>query len=243
MSQPSDNFNRQAAEYDKQAHIQKNAAQWAATFLEMDLQGKTAHEFGAGTGFLTHHLIRTGACVKATDRAESMVRIGAQKYPEARWQPMDAWKPPPFPEVDRIYSASLLQWASQPLQTLKRWKGKIKKGGSCLHAIYIEGTLSELFKCLPCPPPITFKSDQDWEALFREAGYSQVKTSIKSEKYEFASPLALLRSLHKIGVNGSIMLGFTETKRLLARYRSDYSLDDGKIYSTWTTCIVEASVD
>jgi len=243
MSQSTNNFNRQAAEYDKQAHIQKSAAQWAATFLEMDLQGKTAHEFGAGTGFLTQHLIRTGACVKATDHAESMVRIGSQKHPGARWQSMDAWNPPPFPEVDRIYSASLLQWASQPLKILKRWKGKIKKGGSCLHAIYIEGTLSELFKCLPCSPPITFKSDQDWEALFRDAGYSQVETSIKSEKYEFTSPLALLRSLHTIGVNGPTMLGFTQTKRLLARYRSDYSLNNGKVYSTWTVCIVEASVD
>ena len=243
MSKTPNNFNRQAAEYDKQAHIQKNAAQWAATFLEDDLKGKTVHEFGAGTGFLTQHLIGTGACVKATDHAESMVRIGSQKHPEARWQAMDAWNPPPFPEVDRIYSASLLQWASQPLKILRRWKGKIKKGGSCLHAIYIEGTLGELFKCLPCSPPLTFKSDQDWEILFRDAGYSRIKTRIKSEKYEFASPLVLLRTLHKIGVNGPTMLSFTQTKRLLGRYRSDYSLSNGKVYSTWTTCIVEASVD
>jgi len=243
MSKTPNNFNRQAAEYDKQADIQKNTAQWAATFLEDDLEGKTVHEFGAGTGFLTQHLIGTGACVKATDHAESMVRIGSQKHPEARWQAMDAWNPPPFPEVDRIYSASLLQWASQPLKILKRWKGKIKKGGSCLHAIYIEGTLGELFKCLPCSPPLTFKSDQDWEILFRDAGYSRIKTRIKSEKYEFASPLVLLRTLHKIGVNGPTMLSFTQTKRLLGRYRSDYSLSNGKVYSTWTTCIVEASAD
>jgi SAM-dependent methyltransferase len=243
MSQPSDNFNRQAAEYDKQAHIQKMTARWAATFLEMNLQGKTAHEFGAGTGFLTQHLIRTGARVNATDRAESMIRIGLQKYPEARWQSMDAWNPPPFAQVDRVYSSSLLQWAPQPLETLKRWKGKIKNGGSCLHAIYTEGTLGELFRCLPCPPPITFKSVQDWEALFRGAGYSQVNTNVKSDRHVFTSPLSLLRSLHKIGVNSSTMLDFSQTKRLLARYRSDYSLENGKIYSTWTTCIVEASVD
>ena len=240
MEKHSLNFNRQAREYHEEAYIQRETARYAATFLEKDLTGKTIHEFGAGTGFFTHYLIQRGDLGYATDSAKAMVQLGKQSCPEAKWRIMDAWIPPFFDPVDRIYSTSLLQWAPEPVETLKNWKRILKPGGKSLHAIYVEKTLSEFFEFLPCPPPISFRSVEQWETIFQEAGFTQVKTSVKTVRYEFDSPMTLLRNLHRIGVNGSSRLNLSQINQLFSLYRDKHSLPNGKIHSTWTTCVVEA---
>jgi SAM-dependent methyltransferase len=240
MEKHSLNFNRQAREYQEEAYIQRETALYAAEFIEKDLTGKTIHEFGAGTGFFTRYLIQKGDLVHATDGAEDMVQFGKQIYPEAKWSIMDAWNPPAFDPVDRIYSTSLLQWAPEPVETLKNWRLELKSGGKSLHAIYAEKTLSEFFEFLPDSPFINFRTVRQWKAIFLEAGFTQVKTSVKTVSYEFDSPFALLRNLHRIGVNGSSRLNLSQINQLFSLYRAKYSLPNGKIYSTWTTCVVEA---
>ena len=232
-------FDEKANWYREDAIIQQDMAKWCAAWIESDCSGKTALEFGAGPGLLTNHLARSGfSQLTATDYAPNMVEIGQNSVPQAHWRCMDAWEPDLF-RVDRLYSASLLQWSNDPAAVLKKWRSMLRPGGRLLSCFFIEGSLVEFNEISPDFTALRWRDELEWEALFGSAGYKIERSdTVKSDEWH-VSARAALRSLHDIGAIQERRFSLAQLKQFIRQ--ADTRYPDG-FPLTWKAMRIEASV-
>ena len=232
------NFDEQAIEYHEQATIQRDLASWTAEWLEANGLGLEAVEFGAGTGHFTKFVLKTGMRLRAVDISPGMLEVGSAKEPKALWEKGDAWMPADNLRTDRILSSALLQWCPDPALTLSRWLACLREGGRVLCGLFVRETLPELTRVLPGVEPFTWRSADEWEKLFKKAGFSVARADSSERVYRFNDALALLRYLHQVG---SVCAGRFSATTLRSALRSyDLKFSRGKtVRSTWTFLRIE----
>lgn len=235
-------FNERADTYSQAAVVQRQLAEWLAEWLEPAemLAPLSALELGAGDGMFTRRLApRTGRLV-AIDSAPRMVERGVAQLPHVQWRIGDAWQLAAEP-VDRLYSASLLQWCEHPQQTLRRWRRLVKPGGRMLHGFYVSPTLAEWESLAGATPAVVWHTSAEWGDFFRAAGWEVARQEVRRHSFQFDSALSLLRFFHRTGAATPRGLGVGALRRLLRQYERRFRVGPLGVVSTWAFCRIEAT--
>lgn len=234
-------FGARAKEYAENASIQKEVGRWTADWIEADVCGLDALEFGAGPGVFTRYLAGRGFReLVATDISRRMVEEGRFRESEATWRRMDAWNPDRV-WVDRIYSCSLLQWAEDPLATLGRWRSCMRPGGRALVSLFVEGSMRELLEVSPELAAFSWRSDSCWIEIMEKAGWRVLRQEKLRRELCFGSGLEALKSLHAIGAVRENRFRPVELRRQLGAIDERYCAR-GNVPLSWVALKVELAV-
>jgi SAM-dependent methyltransferase len=235
MNPVCDSFGRAAARYDAFAPVQTAMANWLAEWLPTDRQG-AALEIGAGTGLFTLRTLPWSGAYVASDASAGMVALGRSKVPAVEWRELAAAR---VGQGDWawIFSASMLQWAEDPVALLRAWRDALSPGGRVLAGFYVADTLPELRTLFSeGREPLAWRSVSHWRESFAAAGLDILRDQADERIFSYASPKALLRSLHATGAAPSRLV---EPSKLLGwlRARGETPLD-----ATWTFYRIEAEL-
>ena len=91
--------------------------------------GERILDVGCGTGHLTSQIAQAGALVTGIDRSPEMIRQATEKYPDLRFQVMDAREiavPAPF---DAVFSNATLHWITEPERVIAGIARSLRLGG------------------------------------------------------------------------------------------------------------------
>ncbi len=210
-------FEEKAARYHPKASIQKKVADWVSEWIETDCSGLSGLELGAGTGLFTRHLgLRDFKDFRATDIAESMLEEGKRRLPALKWEKQDAWF---WDErtVDRIYSCSLLQWASEPDKVLSNWVRMLHPKGRVLAGLFVVGSLREFVNGVEGFSALEWRSSDEWTSLFEGAGFRVVRVESRSDAISYSSPREALRAIHDIGAISERRMSGAALRRCLSQ--------------------------
>lgn len=233
-------FNGKASTYDVHAHVQRDTAAWVAEWLPEAGQFNRCLEFGAGTGNFTRHLQGRFATLEVSDLAPEMIAKGRRELPGLHWTQRDAWAPRDEPAAwDFLTSCSLLQWAPEPVEVLRRWRKFLRKGGRHLSGIYTAPSLPEFAALMPDRQPLRWRSSTAWGDYFTAAGFRVVRLEELTRGYHYPSARALMRQLHGTGATKTDRpLTVGQMKRLLQAYEARFRSPAG-VLATWTFCRIE----
>ncbi len=231
-------FDEQASEYHERAFIQRDLAEWVAEWLEPQASGLEGIEFGAGTGFFTERIVRTGLSLRATDLSLRMVEEGSGKVPQAHWETAEAWNPSTEWQADRVFSTGLLQWCPSPWETLARWRACLRREGRMLCGLFVSETLPELDNVLPDASPLVWRSAEEWRASLEKVGFEVIRAEASERTYCFDNACAVLRYLHRIGSAQTGRFSVSELRAAVKDYDMAYQKNGG-VFSTWTFFRIE----
>lgn len=231
-------FDRRAAQYERHAPVQREAALWLAEWLPEKIEGP-ALELGAGTGLFTRHLVgRTGKLV-ASDIAPRMVRAGIEALPEAEWIVGDATTPPRDPGFEWIFSCSLVQWLPDPASAFRAWHGATLAEGRLIAGWFVRGTLGEFFATCPEASPFEWRRADEWNDLLARAGWRIQRHETKRWVRHHANAAAMLREIHNAGAIVPRRLATGKLRQALRGYDRDHRHAEG-VRSTFRFLRVEA---
>ena len=146
MSGVTKRFNKAAASYDEDAHMQSLVAQRLLEWVcEDSWEPKSFLDIGCGTGLLTQAAAKKWpeAIITALDAAPEMLREARRKTPRARFVEGDAaslFFPPAF---DLILSSMMLHWLPDPCAALRNWKKSLRPQGRVAVALLVKGSFQE----------------------------------------------------------------------------------------------------
>lgn len=247
----SESFSRAAQYYDEHALLQREiAAQVAALCSGVP---HTIVDLGAGTGFLTSHLVERfpEAAVTAIDLSPGMVEVGQKRCPRATWVCGDARVYTPGTAVDLVASSSSIQWM-QPFPALFSHLLQIlAPGGQLVFSAMVEGTLKRLrgVRVEVAPdkaPPLTLPTEQGLSEELTRAGFRLKSVIREVHPKSYPSVGALLSSLQLLGVNGSnrddgSRLTRVEVERFVARYEELYAPQGGEVVEEFEVALFVCS--
>lgn len=232
-------FDRRAACYDEHAAVQREAAAWLAEWLPEKIAGP-ALELGAGTGLFTRHLTgRTTAQLAATDIAPRMVETGAKSLPTVAWSVADASAPPRDHAYRWIFSASLIQWLTDPLTTFHAWHQVATPDARLLGGWFIRGTLDDFYTSCPEAAPFVWRDEDGWLAILREAGWRPVRHETRTFQRRHRHAAAMLREMHNNGTVIPRRFSPARLRRALRIYNTLHR-DETGVTSTFEFLRVEA---
>lgn len=235
-------FDDRAAVYDHHAHPQAEVIRHFVDFIPGAGAESDALELGAGTGRLTRELLAKGYRVRATDLAPAMVTAGRLLVPDAAWERMDAWTPPPAC-CDRLFSSNVLQWCPDPVATLARHRAALRPGGVLAHAIFIEPTLAELRRAAGGTLPLEPRTEAMWVDAASAAGLRVRRTGTILLRRTYPDALALLREVHGTGaVAAGPRFGPGRLRSVLRGYDRTNAVPGG-VVASWAALFLEASRD
>lgn len=230
-------FDACAHAYDQYARPQRLFAARVADFARI-AAGSEVLELGAGTGALTRHLCGIpGVQVRATDASVSMLQLGAAHVPDAQWFALDAFQAA-IPQAAVQVSSGLLQWAEEPVETLKRWRTGLRHGGRMIHAFPCEPCLHE-WRSIIQETPLHWRSEEEWLRLFACAGLQIQRKELWIEQCLFTSAFEMVRGLHRSGVTGAPQVAFGRLRRGIRDYDARYRTPEG-VKATWAWLVIEA---
>jgi SAM-dependent methyltransferase len=236
-------FNIKADSYSQFAVVQRQLAEWLAEWLEPAerVHGLAALEFGAGEGLFTRLLAAKFARITAVEIAPRMVELGHQALPYVDWRVADAWCFENEP-VDRLFSASLLQWSDDPASVLRHWRTLAKRNGRMVHGFYVTPTLVDWESIASVRSPIVWRTPLQWQELFREAGWTVLRSEARTHVLTFASALELVRFFHRTGSVTPRKTPVATLRRTISAYDRNFTSRDGgrAVTSTWTFFRIEA---
>lgn len=233
-------FGKKADSYDAHANVQRDAAAWLAEWLPKDCGAESCLEFGSGTGLFTRHLIDHFVQVEATDVEGRMVAKCRQALPKVRHRVRDAWAE----QADRgcwdfVASSSLLQWAGDPVNTLRRWSDLLCPQRRMLLGFFIDPSLPEMNQVIGSEhSPVHWRSHQQWCDIFKAAELELLRTECRTERYEYESALHFWKSLHGTGAAVSQHMRPSQMLKFFREYDTAFACDKG-VYATWTFCRAE----
>ena len=235
MNPVCESFGRAAESYENFAPVQTAMADWLAEWLPAQREG-SALEIGAGTGLFTTRAQPWAGRYVASDASAGMVTQGRARVGEVEWRELAAEGVGPGPWT-WILSSSVLQWSADPVATLRGWRDALAPGGRVLAGFYVAETLPELRELfVGSREPLTWRTPWAWREIFRRAGLRIVRDDVSRRGYDYASPRALLRSLHETGAAPHRLVPPIRLLRWL-RERGDKPMA-----ATWTFFRVEAEV-
>ena len=240
----SSSFNVKADSYSRFAVVQRQLADWLAEWLEPAEQvaALTALEFGAGDGLFTRYLAPCFASTTAVDIAPRMIEQGNRVLPHVEWRVDDAWCLENEP-VDRLFSASLLQWCEDPAKVLRHWRTLAKPNGRMLHGFYVAPTLIDWQSIANLRSPIIWRSPEQWKSYFCEAGWTILRSEAHPRVLRFDSALDLLRFFHHTGAITRRNTPIGTLRQMMATYDRDFAIakEDRAVTSTWTFFRIEVA--
>lgn len=235
-------FDRRANSYSQAAVVQQRLAAWLAEWLEPLEQTRllSALELGPADGLFTSVLAPRFRCLRAMDIAPRMIERGRCQLPQVEWCVGDG-RCPEGPSVDRLYSASFLQWCDEPITVLRRWRTLAKEGARMLHGFYVAPTLSEWQSVAPGRSPIAWRNPSEWLELFREAGWRVLRSDSCKHTQPFASAMDLVRFFHQTGATTSNRTPVGELRQAISAYDQQFAIANGStgVKSTWTFFRIE----
>ena len=231
-------FDRRAAQYERHAPVQREAAEWLAEWLPEELDGP-ALELGAGTGLFTKHLARRTPQLVATDVAPNMVQAGKESLPEVEWTIADASAPPGDRNYRWILSCSLVQWLPDPAAAFRAWHQAAAAGARLVSGWFAHGTMTEFFDLCPEASPFVWRDADEWRDLLTAAGWSVQRHETRLFVRRYEDSAAMLRQVHSAGAIVPRRLGAGRLRRTLREYDRNHRGEEG-VAATFKFLRVEA---
>lgn len=219
-------FNRRAAQYERNAPIQREAADWLAQRLPDEIDGP-ALELGAGTGLFTKHLVGRACHLIATDIAPRMVQEGSDAMPSAEWAVADATSPPSGRNYRWIFSCSLVQWLPDPVAAFRAWHRASAPGARLLSGWFVRGTLREFFATCPEASPFPWRSADEWSQMLALAGWQTERSEVRTFRRHYADSAAMLREIHNAGAVVPRRMGTGKLRKTMREYDRTHRSEDG----------------
>lgn len=219
-------FDRQAAQYERHAPLQREAAAWLAEWLPEKFETPVL-ELGAGTGLFTRHLARRAQILIASDIAPRMVRAGSESFPEVEWRVAEAAAPPAGRDFGWILSCSLAQWLSDPAAVFRAWHRAAAPGARLLSGWFIRGTLEDFFTTCPEASPFVWRDEKEWIGYLDQGGWKTQRLETKTFLRRHADSAALLREMHNAGAVVSRRIGAGPLRRALREHDKNHRGGDG----------------
>ena len=231
-------FDRRAAQYERHAPVQREAASWLAEWLPEKIEGP-ALELGAGTGLFTRHLAGRTRHLLASDIAPRMVQAGIDALPQAEWIVGDATAPPQGAGYRWIFSCSLVQWLVEPGSAFRAWHRVTLPEGRLVAGWFVHGTLREFFAACPEASPFVWRDTDEWNGLLAQAGWTVQRHETKRFVRHHGNSAAMLREVHNAGAVIPRRIGIGRLRQALHRYDRDHRHAEG-VRSTFQFLRVEA---
>lgn len=231
-------FDRRAAQYDRHAPVQREAAGWLAEWLPESIE-HPALEVGAGTGLFTRHLLERTANLVATDIAPRMVQAGRSAFPAAEWQVAGAETPPEGGPYCWIFSCSLVQWLPAPEDVFRTWHRATAQGGRLLCGWFVEGTMDEFFATCPEASPFVWRSPAEWCDVLARTGWTVQRRETRRFVRCYTDSAAMLREVHNAGAVVPRRLSTGKLRQVLRQHDREHSGTDG-VHATFEFLRVEA---
>jgi trans-aconitate methyltransferase len=137
----------QPAKWDAELYDHKHSFVWKMAAGLLDLleakQGERILDVGCGTGHLAAQVAESGAQVTGIDRSLEMIRQAQQKYPQLRFEVMDARKLAFAEKFDAVFSNATLHWVKEAEQVVTGITGVLKSGGRFVAELGGKGNIAE----------------------------------------------------------------------------------------------------
>lgn len=217
-------FSRNLATYDTLATVQRDIARRLATLLEHTTSSaqknaiKKGVEIGAGTGFLTRHLVRLFPAAEWT--VNDLVPGSRDYLPESVSFSAGDGEAFPFGDerYDLIASASTVQWFDDLPGFIARTADGLRPGGLLALSTFGPGNFREItattgqgLEYYPLPELIDILTASGLQIIAREEW---------TEQQRYPSPTDVLRHLRLTGVNAVAAERWTHSR--LRQFEADY---------------------
>lgn len=144
--------------------------------------GERILDVGCGTGHLTAQIAAAGASVLGIDRSTEMIRQAKEKYPELRFEVMDAKEISLDQKFDAVFSNATLHWIKEPARVIDGVANLLHPGGRFVAEFGGKGNTAGFLEAvrqawsdlqLPgyAPNPWFYPSIPDYAALLEQRGF------------------------------------------------------------------------
>lgn len=198
--------------YHEHADVQRQICARLGELLP-EHEVKRGLELGAGTGFLTAHLVHRWPHAEwfINDLSPDAARFLAPLAPAARWLWGDAEAIPYPSELDIITSSSTVQWFTDMEKFVKKAAASLAPGGILALSSFGPENFHETK-----PAGLDYLSLSELTRLTENAGLKIIHTEEWTETLNFDSPHAVLRYIKTLGLNAlstnSYTKGFSATQ-------------------------------
>lgn len=241
-------FSRAAKTYDAWALPQQ---QIAARLIELLPPGQVDGailDLGCGTGCLTRLLRRRYplARIIAVDIAPGMIDQCARAFEDdgkVELHVADAEHFVAASPCQLVLSSSSFQWFADRKAALGNAVMSLAEGGRFAMAVPVSGTLRELSESFEAAascsmPTLEFPGEKELFGLLKLAGLAPAAAAVEETRFEYASPLDLLRSIKGIGAamsrhRGAKPLPPAKLGALVDYYRRCFSTDLERVTATY----------
>ena len=139
-----------AARWDAGLYDDKHSFVWkmAAGLVELldPKAGERILDVGCGTGHLTAQIAASGALTCGIDQSPEMIRQAREKFPELRFEVMDAREIPMDESFDAVFSNATLHWIKEPERVIRGIVNVLKPGGRFVAEFGGKGNVAELME-------------------------------------------------------------------------------------------------
>ncbi len=203
---PEANFDATAADYDREAGLQKEIAARLCQLLDIRPDSPRILDVGCGTGSLGEELLRRcpAAHVDLLDASPAMLALAQARLqqvpPEAAPRLFRSVEDVPADSrYDLIVSSMALQWFDDLPCTLARLQQQLKAGGQLAFALPLEGSLAPFINafenCGLVYPGLRYSSAGSILKLLPPKSRC---TSLAWDQ-DFPDTLSFIRHLHRLG--------------------------------------------
>lgn len=248
-------LNRIAQNYDQHAVVYKKMAYQLVMYLQSQFQPPASViELGCKTGSLTQLLIRFFRPAKytAVEMGKKMIEQAQEKLKHLA--PVD-WIVGDIEKVnwverqtaDLVISNGMLHWLHNPLQVLKHCFQTLRSGGCSIHTMLGPDTFQELRAVfhqvqleMGIPPHLhhhSLRSANEWEALYREAGFKKVTVVEHWYRIEYEDCRRFLQAIKGMGesfspAKQSLFIAYRVLLKVMQKYNFSYRSKTG-VYATF----------
>jgi trans-aconitate methyltransferase len=122
-----------SAKWDAGLYDEKHSFVWkmAAGLVELlePKPGEHILDIGCGTGHLTAQIAASGAITRGVDQSAEMVRQAREKFPDLRFDVMDAREMTLDESFDAVFSNATLHWIREPERVILGISRILRPGG------------------------------------------------------------------------------------------------------------------
>jgi malonyl-CoA O-methyltransferase len=244
----AEGFSGAAGTYNRWADAQRRIADHLAELLPAAKVPNRIFDLGCGTGLLTGALCERypRADLTGVDLAPGMIAFCREAFGEAenlRFLVEDVEHLAIPDGVDLITSSSTFQWLENPPVLLRRILHALAPGGGLALAVFVEGSLDELYGSAShaLPHPITrlsYPASDLWLHTVEEAGFQVQRNETRPIRVWYDHPMDVLRSFKGIGATFRHQEGYLartpgEIRRLLSVYQELHGDPDGRLPMTY----------
>ena len=138
------------AKWDAGLYDDKHSFVWkmAAGLVELldPKAGERILDVGCGTGHLTARIAASGALTCGIDQSPEMIRQAREKFPELRFEVMDAREISMEESFDAVFSNATLHWIKEPERVIRGIVKVLNPGGRFVAEFGGKGNVAELME-------------------------------------------------------------------------------------------------